>query len=194
MGRVVDAVGEDARLGIRDEQPFQSLVRAVINQQLSGKAAATIRGRFQALYPNASFPSPEAVLRTHANRLRSVGLSRPKAAYIKDIARQVMSGAVPSLAECGKLEDSEIVARLTQIKGIGRWTAEMFLMFNLGRPDVLPVHDLGVRKGFQIAFKKRRLPEPEQLDRHGEKWKPYRSTAALYLWRIVDFVDDGGKW
>ncbi len=194
MGRVMDAVGEDARLRIRDEKPFQSLVRAVINQQLSGKAAATILGRFQLLYPKSGFPSPEAVLKTHVNRLRSAGLSRPKCAYIKDIAGKVMSGVVPSLAECDKLEDAEIVAQLTQIKGIGRWTAEMFLMFNLGRPDVLPVHDLGVRKGFQIAFKKRKLPEPEQLDRYGEIWKPHRSTAALYLWRIVDFLDDGGKW
>ncbi len=194
MGRVIDAVGKEARLRVRDEAPFESLVRAVVNQQLSGKAAATILGRFKALYPASAFPSPEKVLRTHANRLRSAGLSRPKAAYIKDIARQVTLGVVPTLAECGRLEDAEIVSRLTQIKGIGRWTAEMFLMFNLGRPDVLPVHDLGVRKGFQIAFKKRNLPEPEHLDRHGELWKPYRSTAALYLWRIVDFVEDGGEW
>ncbi|MFA6560660.1 MAG: DNA-3-methyladenine glycosylase [Verrucomicrobiia bacterium] len=194
MRRVIDAVGKDARLSVRDEEPFQSLVRAVVNQQLSGKAAATILGRFKALYPGAAFPSPEDVLRTHANRLRSAGLSRPKVGYIKDIARQVTLGVVPTLAECDGLEDAEIVNRLTQIKGIGRWTAEMFLMFNLGRPDVLPVHDLGVRKGFQIAFKKRKLPEPELLDRHGEIWKPHRSTAALYLWRIVDFVEDGGKW
>ncbi|MFZ2642199.1 MAG: DNA-3-methyladenine glycosylase [Verrucomicrobiia bacterium] len=194
IGRVIDAVGEDARLRVRDEPPFESLVRAVVNQQLSGKAAATILGRFKALYPASAFPSPEKVLRTHANRLRSAGLSRPKAAYIKDIARQVTLGVVPTLAECDGLEDAEIVSRLTQIKGIGRWTAEMFLMFNLGRPDVLPVHDLGVRKGFQIAFKKRNLPEPEHMDRHGELWKPYRSTAALYLWRMVDFVEDGGEW
>lgn len=194
MGRVIDAVGEDARLRIRDETPFQSLVRAVVNQQLSGKAAATILGRFKALYPQAAFPSPEDVLRTHANRLRSAGLSRPKVGYIKDIARQVILGVVPTLAECDGLEDAEIVSRLTQIKGIGRWTAEMFLMFNLGRTDVLPVYDLGVRRGFQIAFKKRKLPKPEQLDRHGEIWKPYRSTAALYLWRIVDFLEEGGEW
>lgn len=194
MRRVIDAVGKEARLRIRDEEPFQSLVRAVVNQQLSGKAAATILGRFKALYPVAAFPSPEDVLQTHANRLRSAGLSRPKVGYIKDIARQVTLGVVPTLAECDGLEDTEIVSRLTQIKGIGRWTAEMFLMFNLDRPDVLPVHDLGVRKGFQIAFKKRMLPEPEQLDRHGEIWRPYRSTAALYLWRIVDFVEAGGEW
>lgn len=194
MARVIDAVGDDARLRVRDEEPFQSLVRAVINQQLSGKAAATILGRFKALYPQAAFPSPEAVLRTHTNRLRSAGLSRPKTSYIKDIARQVTLGVVPTLTECAGLEDAAIIHRLTQIKGIGRWTAEMFLMFNLGRPDVLPVHDLGVRKGFQIAFRKRKLPEPESLDRHGQLWKPYRSTAALYLWRIVDFVEDGGKW
>jgi 3-methyladenine DNA glycosylase/8-oxoguanine DNA glycosylase len=194
MGRVIDAVGHDARLRLRDETPFQSLVRAVVNQQLSGKAAATILGRFKALYPQGEFPSPEEVLRTHTNRLRSAGLSRQKVGYIKDIARQVTLDTVPTLAECGELEDAEIVRRLTEIKGIGRWTAEMFLMFNLGRPDVWPVHDLGVRRGFQIAFRKRTLPEPRHLDRHGEIWRPYRSTAALYLWRIVDFVEDGGKW
>jgi 3-methyladenine DNA glycosylase/8-oxoguanine DNA glycosylase len=194
MGRVIDAVGGDARLRVRDEEPFQSLVHAVVNQQLSGKAAATIFGRFKALYPAGAFPSPEDVLRTHANRLRSAGLSRPKVAYIKDIARHVTAGVVPTLAECDRLEDTEIVSRLTRIKGIGRWTAEMFLMFNLGRPDVLPVHDLGVRKGFQIAFRKRALPEPGLLDRHGERWRPYRSTAALYLWRVVDFLEEGGAW
>lgn len=194
MGRVIAVVGNDARLRVRDEEPFQSLVRAVINQQLSGKAAATILGRFKALFPRSEFPSPEAVIRAHANRLRSAGLSQPKVSYIKDIARQVTLGIVPTLAECETLADAEIVRRLTEIKGIGRWTAEMFLMFNLGRPDVLPVHDLGVRRGFQLAFKKQKLPEPELLDRHGELWRPYRSTAALYLWRFVDFFENGGKW
>ncbi|MCX6897377.1 MAG: DNA-3-methyladenine glycosylase [Verrucomicrobia bacterium] len=191
MDCIIGRIGEEARLKVRDEEPFQSLVRAVINQQLSGKAAATILGRFKLLYPKSEFPSPKEVIRTNLDKLRSVGLSRPKAGYIKDIARKVILGVVPASAECDTLTDVDIINRLTQIKGIGRWTAEMFLMFNLGRPDVLPVHDLGVRKGFQIAFKKRQLPEPEQLDRYGERWKPYRSTAALYLWRTVDFLADG---
>lgn len=193
MGRVIARIGEDARLKVRVVDPLQSLVRAVINQQLSSKAAATIFDRFQALFPDSGFPSAKKILRTDLRRLRSAGLSRAKADYVRNIAEHVVTGVVPSLAECDGLADSEIVERLTQIKGIGRWTAEMFLMFNLGRPDVLPVHDLGVRKGFQIAFKKRKLPEPEQLDRHGEKWRPYRSTAALYLWRAVDFLTDG-EW
>lgn len=192
MGRVIDAVGEGARLRIRDEGPFQSLVRAVIGQQLSGKAAATIFARFRSLYPGSGFPSPGQVLRTHANRLRSAGLSGPKAAYVKDIARQVIGGLVPAPTECDGLKDSEIVDRLMKVRGIGRWTAEMFLMFNLGRPDVLPSHDLGIRKGFQMVFKKRGLPDPQQVDRHGEIWRPHRSTAALYLWRAVDFLDAGG--
>jgi 3-methyladenine DNA glycosylase/8-oxoguanine DNA glycosylase len=193
MGRVIEAVGEGVRLRVRDEGPFQSLVRAVIGQQLSGKAAATIFGRFKSLYPGSVFPSPEEVRVTHVNRLRSAGLSGSKAAYVKDIARQVIGGLVPTPAECDGLEDSEIIDRLTQVRGIGRWTAEMFLMFNLGRPDVLPSHDLGIRKGFQMVFKKRGLPDPKQVDRHGEIWRPHRSTAALYLWRAIDFVDAGGS-
>ena len=119
-------------------------------------------------------------------RLRSAGLSRPKAKYIRGIAEEAASGSLPTLKECDELTDAEIVQRLTEMKGVGRWTVEMFLMFNLGRMDVLPVHDLGVRRGFQIAYGKRKMPEPEQLERYGEKWRPYRTIAARYLWRAVD--------
>jgi DNA-3-methyladenine glycosylase II len=165
---------------------FQSLVQAIIYQQLSGKAAATILSRFTALFGDGRFPSADQVLTMNLERLRSAGLSRPKASYILGIAERAASGSLLTLEECKNLTDAEIVQRLTQLKGVGRWTVEMFLLFNLGRLDVLPVHDLGVRRGFQIAYGKRKMPKPEQLERFGEKWRPYRTLAARYLWRAVD--------
>jgi len=168
--------------------PFQSLVRAIVYQQLSGKAAETIFGRFQALFGHRNFPSPEQVLKIAPEELRTAGLSRPKAIYIRGVGEHAVAGRLPSLAACDDLTDAEIVEQLTAIKGVGRWTAEMFLMFNLGRPDVLPVHDLGVRKGYQIAYGKRKLPEPESLERFGARWKPHRTAAAWYLWRVLDSI------
>ena len=165
---------------------FQSLVQAVVYQQLNGKAAGTILSRFKALFGDGRFPSAEQVLTVPSDQLRSAGLSRPKANYIRGIAESEASGALPTLRECDSLTDAEIVQRLIELKGVGRWTVEMFLIFNLGRLDVLPVHDLGVRRGFQIAYRKRKMPEPEQLERLGEKWRPYRTVAARYLWRAVD--------
>lgn len=165
---------------------FASLVRAITCQQLSGRAAETIFGRFRGLFVNCEFPTPEQVLAVDAETLRRVGLSRPKAAYIHDLAAHMLRGALPELAETESLSDEEIVSRLTAVKGIGRWTVEMLLIFNLGRPDVLPVHDLSIRKGFQIVYKKRKLPEPLAIERHGERWRPYRTTASLYLWRACE--------
>lgn len=163
--------------------PFQSLVQAIIHQQLSGKAAATILGRFIALFPDGDFPAPEQVLAIEPEKLRGAGLSRGKVVYVRDTATKAVEGLVPTLEEVDQLSDEEIIARLTQIKGVGRWTVEMLLIFNLARPDVLPVHDLSIRKGFKAVLGKRRLPEPEAIRRYGEQWKPYRTTAALYLWR-----------
>jgi len=165
---------------------FRSLVQAIIYQQLNSKAADTILSRFRALFGDGHFPSAEQVLAMQPEHLRSAGLSRPKANYIRGIAERAASGSLPALKECDELTDAEIVQRLTEMNGVGRWTAEMFLIFNLGRMDVLPIHDLGVRRGFQIADGKRKLPEPEQLERFGEKWRPYRTVAARYLWRAVD--------
>ena len=172
--------------------PFQSLVHAVIHQQLSGKAAGAILGRFLAIFGTSGFPEPKHVLRTPPETLRAAGLSRPKVAYILEIAQKTEEGLVPSLDECVSLTDAEILERLTAIKGVGRWTVEMFLIFNLGRPDVFPVHDLGVRRGFQIAHGKRKMPEPDQLARHCKRWAPFRTAAALYLWRAADSPGDGG--
>jgi len=163
--------------------PFHSLIRAIIHQQLSGTAARTILGRFRALFPGGDFPTPEQVLATPPETLRSAGLSRPKLAYILDLASKTIDGVVPGLEEVDELTDDELIARLTQIKGVGRWTVEMMLIFDLARPDVLPVHDLSIRKGFKAVFRKRKLPEPETIQKYGERWKPHRTTAALYLWR-----------
>jgi len=174
------------RLKPRRLPPFQSLTQAIIYQQLSGKAAGTILGRFKLLFPGTEFPVPAQVLATPPDRLRAAGLSRPKAAYILDLAQRCSLGLIPSLEDCDPLEDEALIAKFTEIKGIGRWTVEMFLIFNLGRPDVLPVHDLGVRKGFQIAYHKRKLPEPERLADFGSKWAPHRTTAARYLWLAAD--------
>jgi DNA-3-methyladenine glycosylase II len=191
MAGLIDRLGPP-KLRPRRLPPFQSLLHAIIHQQLSGKAAGTILERFRALFSSDGFPTPEAVLKAAPDRLRSAGLSRPKTGYVLGIAQKAVSGLIPSLDECDELTDTEILDRLTCIKGIGRWTAEMLLIFNLGRPDVLPVHDLGVRKGFQFAYRKRKLPEPEALARHGRCWAPYRTTAAWYLWRAADLLKGEG--
>ncbi len=172
--------------------PFQSLVHAVIHQQLSGKAAGTILGRFCAIFGESAFPEPAHVLKTSTETLRASGLSRAKAAYILEIAQKTEDGMVPTLGECARLTDAEIMERLTAIKGVGRWTVEMLLIFNLGRPDVFPIHDLGMRRGFQISHGRRKMPEPDQLARHGRRWAPFRTAAALYLWRAADGPGTGG--
>jgi 3-methyladenine DNA glycosylase/8-oxoguanine DNA glycosylase len=185
MSVLIEKVGL-IRLRPRRLSPFQSLTQAIIHQQLSGKAAGTILERFKMLFPDDEFPTPAQVAKTSVDRLRTAGLSRAKAAYIIDLAKRCNAGLIPSVSDCDPLKDEEIIATLTEIKGIGRWTVEMFLIFNLGRPDVLPVHDLGVRRGFQIAHKKRNLPTPEQLAKHGVRWAPHRTHAARYLWRAAD--------
>ena len=191
MAALIDRVGP-VKLRPRRLAPFQSLVHAVIHQQLSGKAAGTILERFRALFGSDGFPSAEAVLEASPERLRSAGLSRPKASYVLGIAQKAVDGHIPTLDECDQMSDAELLHKLTEVKGVGRWTVEMLLIFNLGRPDVLPLHDLGIRKGFQFAYRKRKLPEPEQLARFGVRWAPYRTTAAWYLWRAADFLDGDG--
>lgn len=185
IGQLIRRAGP-MKLKPRRLTPYQSLVSAVVYQQLSGKAAATILGRFKAMFEPDEFPDPAKVAATDVEKLRSAGLSRNKAAYIREIAIRTLEGKVPTLEECDRLEDEQIIEQLTEIKGVGRWTVEMFLIFNLCRPDVLPAHDLGVRKGFQIAYKKRKMPHPKKLMEFGEAWRPYRTTAAWYMWRAVD--------
>ncbi len=192
LERLIAKIGH-VSLEARRAPPFQSLIHAIAHQQLHGKAASTILNRFRALFGNGAFPTPEQICKMDLEKIRAVGFSRAKAMYVYDVAERAINGLIPTMAQCKKKTDAEIVEQLTEIKGVGRWTAEMFLMFNLGRPDVLPIHDFGVRKGFQIAYKKRKIPEPEQLEKFGKRWSPHRSTAALYMYRAADFLKDG-EW
>jgi DNA-3-methyladenine glycosylase II len=167
-------------------RPFDALAESIAYQQLNGKAAATIWGRVRALYPKSKWLDPAKVLATADKTLRAAGLSRAKTAAIKDLAAKTLDGTVPSGRALLCMSDDEIVARLTQVRGIGRWTVEMLLLFDLGRPDVWPVDDYGVRKGFAKTFGKRKLPTPKEMMKYGEKWRPYRSVAAWYFWRALD--------
>lgn len=166
--------------------PFAALVRSIAYQQLTGKAAATIHGRVLTLYRPRRHPRPEDVLATADDRLRGAGLSRAKILAVKDLAAKTLDGTVPTLARLKRLDDEEIVERLSSVRGVGRWTVEMLLIFRLGRPDVLPATDYGVRKGFQRTFRTRGLPSPAQVLKRGERWRPYRSIASWYLWRSLE--------
>jgi DNA-3-methyladenine glycosylase II len=172
-------------------QPFQALAHAIAHQQLHGVAAARILERFIATCGEGSFPAPAAVLAASTQVLRSAGFSAAKAAALKDLARKTLDGLIPDREALVALEDAAIIERLTQVRGIGRWTVEMMLLFQLGRPDVLPVDDFGVRNGFRLAYALRKMPPPRLLAAYGERWAPYRSTAAWYLWRAVE-LDKAG--
>ena len=168
--------------GLADAQhadPFHALLRAIVSQQLSTKAAATIAARFDGLYGGP--PTPAQVIATSDEQLRAVGFSTQKIGYVRDLCRRISDGALP-LAALDAMSDEEVIEVLTQVKGIGRWTAEMFLMFRLHRPDVLPVGDLGIVKAVQKAYGLRKIPTAERLTRIGEAWRPYRSIACWYLW------------
>ena len=167
-------------------RPFDALAESIAYQQLSGKAAATIFGRVRALYPKRKWLDPEQLLATPDEILRAAGLSRAKTAALKDLAAKTIDGTVPTGRALIRMSDDEIITRLTAVRGIGRWTVEMLLLFDLGRPDVWPVDDYGVRKGFAKTFGRRKLPTPKQLMKFGEKWRPYRSVAAWYFWRALD--------
>ncbi len=167
-------------------RPFDALARSIAYQQLSGKAAATIFGRVRALYPGRKWFSPELIIATPNETFRAAGLSRNKTAAIKDLAAKTLDGTVPTRAALNRMSDEEIIARLITVRGIGRWTVEMLLLFHLGRLDVWPVDDLGVRKGYAKTFRKRKIPTPKELLRLGERWRPFRSVAAWYFWRALE--------
>ena len=172
--------------GLADSQhsdPFKALVHAIVSQQLSSKAAATISARVDALFGGS--PTPRQMAAVSDGQLRSAGLSGQKIGYIRDLCRHIGDGALP-LDHLEAMPDEEVIAALTRVKGIGRWTAEMFLMFRLHRPDVLPVGDLGIVKAVQRAYRLRKVPSPDRLVRIGESWRPYRSVACWYLWASLD--------
>jgi DNA-3-methyladenine glycosylase II len=181
-----DLMRVHGKCGLADAQnadPFGALMKAIVSQQLSTKAAHTIYGRLIALFDGP--PTPRALASLTDVQLRGVGLSGQKLRYMRDLADKVQGGSVP-LQALDVMTDDEVIAALTQVKGIGRWTAEMFLMFRLHRPDVLPVDDLGIVKAVQKAYGLRKIPSPDRLNRIGEAWRPYRSVACWYLWRSLN--------
>lgn len=189
LGRAIDVIG-DFSLGreLREAKSvYAALAEAIVSQQLSGKAAATIYGRVCALFPGGrGGPRPEQILAASDAALRGAGLSGAKARALRDLAEKSLAGEIPTLTRARRLDDEVLVERLTAVRGIGRWTVEMFLIFRLGRPDVLPVDDYGVRKGFALAYGLRELPKPREVAAHGERWAPYRTVASWYLWRVAD--------
>jgi DNA-3-methyladenine glycosylase II len=167
------------------QSPFEALTRAIASQQLHGAAAEAILGRFIALVPGKAFPEPDYIEQLTDDQIRSTGFSRSKIQALRDLAEKVTHGIVPSSEEISTMDDDTIVSRITQVRGIGRWTVEMLLIFKLGRMDVLPVDDFGVRKGFMRAYKLTEMPKPKEILAHGEKWRPYRTVASWYLWRAA---------
>ncbi len=167
------------------QSPFEALTRAIASQQLHGAAAEAILGRFIKLVPGKTFPDPADVELLADDQIRSAGFSQGKIRTLRDLIIKVTQGIVPAAEELGSLDDDEIVARITPVRGIGRWTVEMLLIFNLGRMDVLPVDDFGVRKGFARAYGLTEMPKPKEILSYGEKWRPYRTMASWYLWRAA---------
>jgi len=187
LARVIESVGP-CRIELRTAgSHFQALTRSIVYQQLSGKAAGTILSRFNALYPGGE-PTPEAVLDTTDEALRAVGLSRQKIGYMRDLASKVAAELLP-LDQVEHMDDDDLIAHLVQVKGIGRWTAQMFLMFRLGRPNVLPELDLGIQNAIKRAYRMRKRPTPKQVARVGSKWAPHSTVACWYLWRSLDNGD-----
>jgi 3-methyladenine DNA glycosylase/8-oxoguanine DNA glycosylase len=185
LARLIDRVGRPDIQRRTFDTPFHALFSAIISQQLSGKAAHSIYRRTRALFPRGRITAP-AVLATEPDALRGAGLSRAKVAAVHDLAEKYASGVLPDARRMKSLSDDAIIDALVRVRGVGRWTVEMLLIFHLGRPDVLPVGDLGVRKGFQITYGRPELPSANELLAHGERWRPYRSAASWYMWRAVD--------
>jgi DNA-3-methyladenine glycosylase II len=195
LANLIRAAGKFTHAPNAEHTPFHALARAIAHQQLNGIAAESIFGRFVGLYPpnanGAALLEAELVLATPDDKLRAVGLSFAKIASIKDLATKTIAGTVPAHEILHTLENEEIIERLTQVRGIGRWTVEMMLMSRLARPDVLPVDDFGVRNGFRLAYGLRGMPTPRALAEFGARWAPFRSVAAWYLWRAVDLHKAG---
>ncbi len=186
MRRLIREVGPYTLTPRLKRSPFESLARAIAYQQLHEKAAESILRRFVALFPTGRFPQPDDLLAMNEQAIRGAGFSRAKVAALRDLAAKTLDGTVPTGAIVRKLDDESIIERLIVVRGIGRWTVEMLLIFQLGRPDVLPVDDFGVRNGFRITYGRRSMPMPKEVLRYGERWKPYRTAAAWYLWRAAD--------
>src|ERR1700682_5537705 len=168
------------------QSPYEALLESIAYQSISGKAAATIFGRVKALSATGRAPTPQEMLKLRKPVLRKAGLSGPKILARKDLAQKTIDGIVPSLEQAERLSDEELVERLVSVRGIGAWTVEMFLIFRLGRPDFLPIHDLGVKKGWSVTYGKKHMPKPKELLAFGERWRPYRTLASWYMWRAFE--------
>ena len=186
LAKVIEGAAEFRIQSDGTESPYEVLLESIAYQSISGKAAATIFGRIKALGSGGRAPTPEEMLRLRKSVLRKAGLSGAKIVAMKDLARKTIEGVVPSHDAAIKLSDEELVERLTAVRGIGAWTVEMFLIFRLGRPDVLPIHDLGVKKGWSVTYGKKHMPRPKELLAFGERWRPYRTVASWYMWRAFE--------
>jgi len=191
MARLIAAAGPCTLAPQMELPPFETLARAIAHQQLNGTAAERILGRFTALYAPAAFPQPAVLASTADEPLRACGFSFAKIRALRDLADKVNGGVVPDTPELHQLADQAIVERITAVRGIGPWTVEMLLIFQLGRPDVLPVDDFGVCNGFRLAYGLKGMPTPRALAEFGERWAPHRTLAAWYLWRAVDLARTG---
>ncbi len=180
LGRWISRIGAFTLKPERRQNSFEALAESILYQQISGKAAASIFAKVKPIL------TPEGILRAPASALRKAGVSRPKRLALKDLASKTAAGLVPTVAQMRRLEDEAIIERLTSVRGIGRWTAQMLLMFRLGRPDVLPATDYGIRKGFERVYRTRELPAPREIEARGERWRPFRSIASWYLWRSLE--------
>lgn len=192
LSRLITGVGAFTLQAEATHAPFQSLTESILHQQVTGKAAAAILGRFRAGFGvGGAFPRPERVVAASDEELRAVGISRSKAAALRDLAAKTIDGTVPGSAALAAMEDAEIIERLTAVRGVGVWTVHMLLMFRLGRPDVLPIGDYGVRKGYARTFRVKTkarddLPVPAEIAKRAERWRPYRTVASWYLWRALE--------
>jgi len=191
MRQLIREVGPCTFEPRRRRSPFESLARAIAYQQLHDRAAESILRRFLRLFPNRKFPRPDELLAMQTAAIRKAGFSKPKIAALRDLAAKTLDGTVPSNRVIRTLDDHEIIQRLIEIRGVGRWTVEMLLIFNLGRPDILPVDDYGVRNGYRLAYGCPTIPTPKQMSQYGERWTPYRTVAAWYLWRAADRAKQG---
>ena len=193
LSALIERVGEFAFKLDECDSVFESLLEAIMHQSIAGKAAQAIYARIEALGTDGHAPTPEELLRVSKQKLRKCGLSNAKVAAVRDLAQKTIDGVVPTIEAAQKMSDQELVDRLISVRGIGAWTVEMFLIFRLGRPDVLPIHDYGVQKGWALTYRKKNIPKPKDLLKFGERWRPYRTVASWYMWRAVTLAGPAAR-
>ena len=193
LARVIERVGGFGLKLDECDSVFESLLEAITHQSIAGKAAQAVFSRVVALGSNGRCPTPGELLRVRKPALRNAGLSNAKVAAVRDLAQKTIEGVVPTIEQAAAMSDQELVERLVSVRGIGAWTVEMFLIFRLGRPDVLPIHDYGVQKGFAITYRKKSIPKPRELAEFGERWRPYRTVASWYMWRAVQLAGKAAR-